>query len=90
LHGVVGAAQKAGLSSFREAAVALKAIPRPQAGRVVLFGHHLPQGAQALSVVGGEDEAPGRAGAAQTVEVLLQWVHGWFLGNGREGQVFNG
>ena len=41
----------------------------------------------ALPVVGGEDEAPGSAGTAQTIEVLLQWVHGWFLGKSGNGQI---
>src|SRR5688572_23890275 len=70
LHGVVRAAEEAGLGSFGNAAVALQAIPGPEVGRLLLFGQRPAQRAHALPVVGGKDEAPGCAGAAQTVEVL--------------------
>ena len=62
LHGVVGAAQVAGLGSVGQAAVALQTVPGPQAWRVVLLGQHLAQRALALPVIGGEDQAPGSAG----------------------------
>ena len=71
LHGVVGAAQVAGLGGVGQAAVALQTIPGPQAGRFVLLGQHLGQRALALPVIGSENQAPRRSRHAQAAEVFL-------------------
>src|SRR5262249_463480 len=35
--------------------------------------------------IGRVDQAPRCTGTAQTVEVLLQWIHGWFRGSAGGG-----